>query len=158
MFCKHLSYTRCDIVFDLSGVAGKTYATACLQCAKASNPQSVNVVTIGLAIAERRRAKIENDDLINKLRSLLSTGPGTELGKLIPKLFQSKKCNCKTCIAKMNRLGIEGCLLRRERIVNHLVSQSKKLWILSIVPEIFSRSVAETLFDKAIENTKRNAR
>ena len=154
--CHHLESNYCQIATKLASLPVVTCEAACTACGKQAKARSVNTVTIGQAFAARKKAGLSGDDLKSQLIQIINNGPGTELERLVPKFFQSKKCNCKKFAAKMNLWGVEGCLAKRERIINHLIKQSKKLWILSAVPTIITRAAANSLFDKAIEISRKN--
>lgn len=80
--------------------------------------------------------------------------PGSALASLIPEwaIDGKKGCKCRDMAAKMDRWGIEGCLLNRQTIINHLVRESsvKLIPILKLAPMALRRAGANRLFDRAI--------
>lgn len=81
-------------------------------------------------------------------------GPGTELREIIPKFLKGKDCGCEDVAAYMDRIGPDGCRRNREKLVNHLVSQSAKLALGSVVPEKMRRAQAEKWLAQAIERAE----
>lgn len=95
-------------------------------------------------------------EIIEELRlatSRMVEGPGTELEKMIPKLY-----GCGTCRSmrdKMNEWGVGECNERFEEIVNWLVEQAKNRKSLVLFPEAITRPVAQGLVMKAIVNSRK---
>lgn len=151
--CKHLTDTRCRIVADLSGLSGTTWPAACLDCADTTAPQSVNVVTIGISIAARRKSGLDAADLVAKLRTLLNAGPGTELEKLLAWFASpSDKCGCRKHAAQMNAWGVEGCRANLETIIGWLLNAADQSgWPSGPM----TRYAARLLIKKAIQNAEK---
>jgi hypothetical protein len=85
------------------------------------------------------------------------SGPGTELGQLIPAWLakQSKGCGCSNRAAKMDKWGIDGCIKHRKTIINWLVFQKKLLPpVFHLLPDNALRAGAGVLVDRAIANAK----
>jgi hypothetical protein len=85
---------------------------------------------------------------------------GTELGKLIPAwaVKSGAKCACKDVAAKMDKMGVSGCIKHKDWIIAHLLAQDEHLIpALKFVPETLKRASASVLLGKAIRNA-RNAR
>lgn len=78
---------------------------------------------------------------------------GSELRDIIPKFLKTKSCKCEDVAAWMDRIGIEGCEKNREKIIDHLVSQAKKM-TMGATPGAAAKLVAEKWLDKAIANAK----
>lgn len=88
------------------------------------------------------------------------SGPGTELGKLIPDWLakQTKGCGCSDWRRRMDKLGVEGCKANRNMIVMRLVRQKGLLPPpLRILPKLALRAGAEMLVDRAIKNAELSA-
>lgn len=79
---------------------------------------------------------------------------GSELKKLIPSVFENAGCGCCAYAMKMDVWGIEGCLERREEIIERLVSQAAKTPV-GLLPTSLTRLAANKLFDKAIARVRR---
>ena len=77
-------------------------------------------------------------------------GPGTELAKLIPSILNSSSCNCKQYARQMDKWGVKGCEERFDEIVNHLITQAKKL----LIPQLISKPIAKTWLTEAIDNCR----
>lgn len=80
-------------------------------------------------------------------------GPGTELTKIIPNFFSSTGCGCNAYAAKMDRWGVEGCRKKFDKIVDHLVSQSKKHKLTRHLG-LVNRIVARQWVTQAIRNAE----
>lgn len=80
--------------------------------------------------------------------------PGSALASLIPEwaIDGKKGCTCRDMAAKMDKWGIDGCLLHRSSIIDHLVRESsvKLIPILKLAPIALRKAGANRLFDKAI--------
>lgn len=85
----------------------------------------------------------------------ITGGPGTELYKLIPKMFEVPGCDCRTFANKMDRWGIDGCQARFNRIVKRLVVRSQRKQFIKYFPSI-SEIIIKQLLAKAIDNAKKN--
>lgn len=86
------------------------------------------------------------------------SGPGTELGELIPAWLASQKkgCGCRDWARLMDRWGIDGCRRQRSIIIDRLLRQSVTLPIaLRAIPEAAKRIGAGLLVDQAIANAAR---
>ena len=85
------------------------------------------------------------------------TGPGTELGKLIPDWLARQKsgCGCQDYQKKMDAWGVDGCKTRRAEIVSRLVSQRRMLpKPLQLLPTAAIQAAAGKLVDQAIKNAE----
>ena len=147
---------RCEIVTHLIGEAYKVNDAACRDCMNQSTPMGLNRVTGGIAMAVQRRNGKEPSDQMIRLASKRppATGPGTELERLIPSFFKSKKCSCKSYARRMNEWGVNGCSNRFDEIVDHLVDQAAKHKLLSVFGDKPARVVASSLVRKAIDRSK----
>lgn len=84
------------------------------------------------------------------------SGPGAELGKLIPDWLakQSKGCGCNNLSKRMDRWGVAGCKAKREFIVQRVVAQATMLPLpLRCLPKTALKAGAAVLVDRAIENS-----
>jgi len=86
------------------------------------------------------------------------SGPGTELGKLIPGWLarQSTGCGCSNWARRMDRWGVDRCTDYREAIINRLLANRDQLpFALRAVPEPAMRIGAGLLVDRAIANARK---
>lgn len=82
---------------------------------------------------------------------------GTELAKLIPEwaVQVGEGCGCKDMQNRMNRWGVEGCILHKNAIISHLLSQSDRLIpAFKLVPAPMKKVAAARLLRKAILNAQ----
>ena len=82
---------------------------------------------------------------------------GTELAKLIPKwaLQFNGSCNCKDMEKKMNRWGVDGCVVRKDHIIAHLMEQSDHLIpAFKFIPAAVKKVAATRLLKNAINNAR----
>ena len=89
------------------------------------------------------------------------SGPGTELGKLLPKWLtkQGNGCGCRDRAKQYDKWGVDGCRERRERIVNDLLAQTHYLpLVLRQMPESIRRMTAKLLIDQAISAAEQKDR
>jgi hypothetical protein len=85
------------------------------------------------------------------------SGPGTELGRLIPEWLarQTKGCGCQNWQRKMDAWGVAGCQKNRQMIINRLVAQRKLLpKAFHLMPVAAIRLGAARLVDQAIKNAE----
>ena len=85
------------------------------------------------------------------------SGPGTELGKLIPGWLarQSIGCGCSNWSRKMDLWGPDRCQEYREQIISRLIASRDQLpFALRAVPEPAMRIGAGLLVDRAISNAR----
>ena len=80
-------------------------------------------------------------------------GVGTELRNIIPKILKGKACKCEDVAAWMDRIGIEGCEKNYEKLVDHLVSQAKRITV-GMAPAGVAEKVARKWLDQAIQQAK----
>ena len=144
---------RCEIVTHLIGEPYAVNDAACIDCQQQAKPQTINRVTASIALAARKRlGKHPSQELLDIVaKKPPATGPGTELEKLIPKFFQSKKCSCKNYARRMNEWKVDGCERRFNEIVDHLVGEAQKHKLLSVFGDKPARVVAAKLLRKAID-------
>lgn len=80
-------------------------------------------------------------------------GVGTELRNIIPKVLKGKSCKCEDVAAWMDRIGVEGCEKNYEKLVDHLVSQAKRITV-GMAPAGVAEKVARKWLDQAIQQAK----
>lgn len=83
----------------------------------------------------------------------MSEKVGTELGKLIPKwaIKSDTSCKCRDVAAKMDKWGVDGCIAKRDWIINHLIAQDEHLIpALKLIPKSAKKIVAARMLGKAI--------
>lgn len=124
--CPHNKEGVCQIASGLTqGHAVRVSQGTCDRCTLHMYPRMKNEVTCGIAVSQLVRLGIYSGEKYPELVdcvSSLSTGPGTELKKLISWFYspQKKKCQCETRIQKMNKWGPDGCEQRMPTILRWL--------------------------------------
>lgn len=84
-------------------------------------------------------------------------GVGTELGRLIPDwaVKQKKGCGCSDMAKKMDKWGPDTCEKNINKIVTHLLSQSKRLIpALAKTPKPLQRAAALRMIKIAIHRSR----
>lgn len=82
------------------------------------------------------------------LEEVISSKIPDSLLSLVPK----STCGCSDYKKKMNIWGIDGCIERKDMILNHLLAQSAKMGVISTaIPRTVRRKIAEKLFNRAID-------
>ena len=80
---------------------------------------------------------------------------GTELAKIIPRIFrQNDKCECKEYANRMDSWGIDGCIARRQEIIQTLVRRANRRWFLRLFPDATKEAKATEWLDQAIANAQ----
>ncbi len=82
-----------------------------------------------------------------------SSGVGSELQKLIPKMFAAAGCNCAAYARKLDEWGVEKCEQNESRIVKRLVNRARRRVLLRHFPN-FAASAAMQLVRTAIHRAK----
>ena len=78
---------------------------------------------------------------------VLTSGVGTELINIIPDVFEDKDCDCKSYAKQLDIRGIEWCILNKNEIAQHLVTQAKRYNI----PSLCSVPIAKVWVNTAIK-------
>ncbi len=116
-------------------------SSGCRACSECSNPQAVNLVTIGMAIVNKRRRRNQNvDELKTLLKSYLpnqeepttlrmaalQARSGNELRKMLAWFARpSDTCKCETRAETMNDWGVEGCRTNLDTIIEWLLEEAQ---------------------------------
>ncbi|NLS92237.1 MAG: hypothetical protein GXX96_08665, partial [Planctomycetaceae bacterium] len=98
IYCPHLgSSNQCRVASQIAECTVRASAKACAACQEDGNPQAVNVVTIGMALVQRKRLGKSTDELKRLIRQYKADaeppisfrigdyrpGPGSELKKML---------------------------------------------------------------------------
>ncbi len=114
--CPHLTPdNQCDVARAMASCNVKTSPSACNACQNETNPRAINVVTIGMALVNKKRRKQDVSELQSLLRSYMPDqedrpatikiadyrpGPGNELKKMLAWFAKpSETCNCETRVS-----------------------------------------------------------
>lgn len=157
MQCEHLSNSICRLASDIAQCDCPVLVEQCIYCTEKANPsQSINVVTISLAIKytdNKDRVIASYSSIVSSVPKPSKEGPGTELKKLISWFVWDKKVDgckiCKTREQRMNNWGPDTCLKNIQTIVAWLRESAKKKGYP------FSERVAAALIRRAIANSRR---
>ena len=155
--CKYLSDNKCLLASDISQSDCPVIPEQCTYCTdKANPPQSINVVTVSIAIKysnDKLRIIQQYGDIITEKPPTHGELPGTELRKLISWFVWDKKVkNCTICKnreERMNRWGADKC----EANIATIIEWLRESAIERGYP--FSPRVASALIRKAIANSRR---
>jgi len=79
----------------------------------------------------------------------MKTGPGKMLESLIPDFVHKEGCGCQDYARQMDAWGIDGCIKRKQEIVDHLCGQAEKFGIIKHLG-IINRQIAKAWVNKAI--------
>ncbi len=168
MQCPYLKPdNRCRVASELAEFEVKTSANACDACQRNSNPQAINVVTIGMALVNRRRRRKPVSELKKLLANYMpentdpgiikfaafQPGPGSELKKMLTWFARpSESCSCETRAATMNDWGVAGCRENLDTIIEWLIEEAQ---IRGLPHGKFTRVVARQLVLTAIRKHER---
>jgi hypothetical protein len=147
MLCPHLVNNTCDFASQLAEQPVTPHETACAFCTEKCEPsQSVNRVTVSIAIASLPGASPRRSELLHSYGHLLPTaeprpdnaarlaailnasGPGSQLWRLLKSIGVKHKtdCGCLSYAEQMNAWGVEGCRARRAEIVAWMEKGAKE--------------------------------
>jgi len=166
--CPYLTNdNRCQVASKMAQCAVKATASGCEACQQDSNPQAVNLVTIGMALVECGRRHKPTDELKTLIDNYLPDrqspisfklaayrpGPGSELRKTLAWFARpSEACNCETRAETMNDWGVDGCRANLDTIVDWLLEEAE---LRGLPHGQFTRTVAKSLVLTAIRRFER---
>jgi hypothetical protein len=148
-------------------------SSGCRACSECSNPQAVNLVTIGMAIVNKRRRNQSVHELKTLLKSYLPNqeepttlriaaykpGPGSELRKMLAWFARpSDTCKCETRAETMNDWGVEGCRTNLDTIIEWLLEEAQlrgPFITRKLAHGKFTRTIAKSLVLTAIRRFER---
>ena len=158
---------RCQVASHMADCAVHASSSGCLACSECANPQAVNLVTIGMAIVNKRRRNQNADELKTLLQSYLpdqeepttlriaayKPGPGSELRKMLAWFARpSDTCKCETRSETMNDWGVEGCRKNLDTIIEWLLEEAQ---LRGLPHGKFTRTIAKSLVLTAIRRFER---
>jgi len=158
---------RCQVASHLADCSVQASSSGCRACSECSNPQAVNLVTIGMAIVNKRRRNQSVDELKTLLKSYLPNqeepstlriaafkpGPGSELRKMLAWFARpSDTCKCETRAETMNDWGVEGCRTNLDTIIEWLLEEAQ---LRGLPHGKFTRTIAKSLVLTAIRRFER---
>lgn len=169
MHCPHLSSDNmCKVATGLAECHVKTSPAACNACQNETNPRAINVVTIGMALVNRKRRRKNTSQLQTMLASYLPEqrvspatlkitdyrpGPGNELKNMLAWFAKpSQTCNCETRVDTMNDWGAEGCLKNIDTITDWLLEEAE---LRGMPHGKFTRVIAKSLVQTAVRKFQR---
>ncbi|QDT10741.1 hypothetical protein [Planctomycetes bacterium K23_9] len=169
MHCPHLTHdNQCEVAKQMAGCSVRTTPTACNACQNESNPRAINVVTIGMALVNKKRRKQDVAELQAMLRNYMPDedplpqtlkisnyrpGPGNELKKMIAWFAKSSEsCNCETRVDTMNDWGAEGCRRNIDTITEWLLEEAQAR---GLPHGRFTATIARSLVKTAIRKYER---
>lgn len=166
--CKHLSKGNCQIASGLAGKPAKTSVSACAACLNHNKPMQLNNVTASLAISSIERPIPEDKKYLFKSVESVSAVPekpvvayrrgqvGTELFKIIPKLFKRSGCDCRSYAKRLDAWGIAGCKQNSELILDHLLKKASEDRVARLFPEGVTKAVANRWLSQAIHRAEKS--
>ena len=121
---------RCQVASHLADCSVQASSSGCRACTECSSPQAVNLVTIGMAIVNRRRRNQNVDELKEPTTLRIAAyrpGPGNELRKMLAWFARpSDTCKCETRAETMNDWGVEGCRTNLDTIIEWLWDEAHR--------------------------------
>ncbi|GAA5509152.1 hypothetical protein [Novipirellula caenicola] len=162
--CPHLTPSNvCEVASGMAGCQAKVSPAACNACQNESNPRAINVVTIGMALVNKKRRKKDTRELYAMLGSYLPDrqqepatlkitdyrpGPGNELKNMLAWFAKpNETCNCETRVDTMNDWGAEGCLRNIDTIADWLLEEAQ---LRGMPHGRFTRVIAKSLVQTAV--------
>ena len=162
--CPHLTKSNsCEVASNLAGCNTPASAGGCTACQNDPIPQNINVVTIGMALVQRKRLGRATDELKKLLVSYkrepatdiahYTPGPGSELKKMLAWFARSSTaCDCDSHAETMNEWGADGCRENIDTILDWLMEEAHKR---GLPHGRFTRVIARSLVDTAIRRYER---
>jgi len=168
MHCPHLDAdNRCRVATQLADCDVSASAAGCQACQVNDNPRAINVVTIGMALVQRKRLGKSTAELKKLLDNYkpdapqavsfrigdYRPGPGSELKKMLAWFARpSDACQCETHADTMNDWGAEGCRDNLETILDWLMEEAQ---LRELPHGRFTRAIARSLVLTAIRRFER---
>lgn len=167
--CPHRTQSNtCGIADRLTKLPCRTNDAACNACLKTPRPRGLNVVTLGMAIANRRRRKQPVTELLEALEQCRDEvvpeqtvfklneyrpGPGSELKRMLSWFAQPEEgCNCETHAETMNQWGADDCRRHLDEIVGWLIEEAEAR---GLPHGRFTQKIARNLVVTAISRFER---
>lgn len=122
--CENRDKDVCLLASSLIGKVVVVCERTCEACERDDNPMNFNKVICSLAYRETK--DYEWVDAWNQCNNTFFNKPGSHLRKLLREIGVASLdgCGCDEYAAQMNAWGIQGCLLRRQEIIDHLNAQA----------------------------------
>lgn len=122
--CQHRKDQTCLIATSLAGKKVTVDESVCEACGKDKNPQTFNKVVCSILYRETKHYRWIG--AWNRCNNTFYDKPGSHLRKMFREIgiATDDSCGCDEFAAKMDDWGVQGCLLRKQAIVDHLNSQS----------------------------------
>lgn len=151
--CKSRQGTHCLLATALAGRKIETSDGACEACVKDKSPRAFNKVICSIVYKSTQEHKWIaawhqcNNTFFNK--------PGTHLRKIFQEIGVASQefCGCDEYAGEMDRWGIQGCLLRKDEIVERLNSQSVS-WLDMAKVALAGYLTTGSLVDECIKRAK----
>lgn len=156
MDCKHNREGVCMIATQLADEECRVSKPACEACSQAEDPQDINSVTAGIALARQRKSGKKTDEDLRMLafsdaKEKLASGPGTELAALLSWFAKPRQgCACKSRAAVMNRWGVPGCERKREVILKWL---EEEMQLRGLPTNTLTRMALATILSLALRRS-----
>jgi len=161
--CRFLTANhQCEVASNLAVCTVRASARGCIACQQDTNPRAMNVVTIGMALVQRKRLgrptrelKILLDNYKPDSQPVVSLrigdyrpGPGSELKKMLAWFAHpNSSCDCDSRADTMNDWGADGCRENIDTILDWLMEEAQER---GLPHGRFTRVVARSLVDTAI--------
>lgn len=164
--------THCEIASDLAGKPVSASDYGCQVCMQNSLPQQVNRTTLALALHEvgfkseqAKKLKSQHSEHFaplpvpeyrKNIKPLsFEDRPGYSLKELLKQIgiHEPSNCYCAEYAAQMDRWGYDGCVERRNEIIEHLNSQSIS-WFDMIKVGLAGYLTTGSLVDEALRRSK----
>jgi hypothetical protein len=151
--CENRQDSACLLASSLTGKIVATTDAACAACCRDDSPRTFNKVICSLSYAATKDYKwVEawhqcNNTFFNK--------PGTHLKRLFQDIGIASQefCGCDEYAGQMDRWGIQGCLLNRSEIIEHLNSQTVS-WLNMSKVALAGYLTTGSLVDECIKRAK----
>lgn len=155
MSCPHFVNGVCKVACLLARTENvPTFESSCKACEKEGKSQTVNKITIGLAILHLNQKKlfnrVDHAYLITAVREAVR-GVGTILQRKLSWFVKpTQSCDCESKAAVMDTWGPDRCESERETILGWLkesADEQKILFVKPVVSCILSSAIKEARKD-----------
>ena len=153
MDCENKDGSTCLLATSMAGKQVKIDDATCNACAKQIKPKTLNTVTCSIAYKATKDPKFIA--LFNEFNNTNFNKPGSHLKLILQKIgiASQSECGCDEYAMQMNLWGTQGCILRRQEIIEHLNSQTIT-WLDMAKVALSGYLTTGSLIDEAITRAK----
>ena len=153
MDCENKNGNTCLLATSISGVQVTVDEATCNACAKQIKPKTLNTVICSIAYKASKNPKFLA--MFNEFNNTHFNKPGSHLKLILQKIgiASPSNCGCDEYAMQMNLWGTQGCIARRQEIIDHLNSH-RLTWMNMAKVAIAGYITTGAIVDESITRAK----